>query len=283
MNITELNQIIIRALKEDAARHDITTTALIPPSHSSTASIIFKQDALVCGVNIVKRIFHKVDSRIRIQSHCRDGQKIKKGTLVALLKGKTRALLAGERTALNFLSHLSGIATQTNQFVQKAGRAKTKIMDTRKTTPGLRLVEKYAVVCGGGFNHRYDLSEMILIKDNHREACQPGLSIVEAIRLVRQKTKKRLEIEVDNLNQFQQALSAKPDIILLDNMSCRQMRKAVIAVKTIPQNRRPLLEASGGIKLNNVRAVAQTGVDRISIGSLTHTHKAIDVSMELIS
>ena len=147
----------------------------------------------------------------------------------------------------------------------------------------LMVLEKYAVKCSGGYNHRFDLSEHVLIKDNHRQVCHPELSISQAIRNIRRKTRKKLEIEVDNLNQFKQALTSNPDIILLDNMTCIQMKKAVHLVHTVPRNRRPLLEASGGITLANVLRIAQTGVDRISIGSLTHSHKAVDVSMELIS
>jgi len=282
MKTNDLNKLIAQALREDAANKDITTNSLIPANHISQGVIIVKEDAILCGLDIAKQVFRKMDKKIHFRPLVKDGTKVKRGAKIAELKGKTRTLLTGERVALNFLGYLSGIATHTHQFVAKTRRSKAKILDTRKTTPGLRLLEKYAVKCGGGENHRSDLSELALIKDNHREACQPQLSIPQAIRCIRRKTKKKLEIEVDNLVQFKQALTANPDMILLDNMNCSQMKKAVTITRKILHKGRPLLEASGGITLRNVAAVAQTGVDRISIGSLTHSHKAIDVSLELI-
>lgn len=282
MKTNEINKLIAQALREDAVRKDITTNSLIPANHMSKGFIIAKEDAVICGLDIAKKVFQKLDPRVRFQSSLRDGARVKRNTKIAAVKGKTRALLTGERTALNFLGYLSGIATHTHHFVLKTRRSKAKILDTRKTTPGLRLLEKYAVKCGGGMNHRCDLSEMVLIKDNHREACDPHVSIPQAIRRIRRATRKILEIEVDNLNQFKQALAAGPDIILLDNMTCFQMKKAVAMNTKIPRKKRPLLEASGGITLQNVSAVAKTGVDRISIGALTHSHKAANISMELI-
>ncbi|MCK5014865.1 MAG: carboxylating nicotinate-nucleotide diphosphorylase [Candidatus Omnitrophica bacterium] len=278
-----LNQLIRRALSEDAANNDITTNSLIPKHHVSQATIIIKEDAVVCGLKIVERIFKLLDSRIRFETMHPDGTKVKRNTIVAKLKGKTRAILTGERVALNFLGYLSGIGTDTNKFIAKTRHTKVKILDTRKTTPGLRILEKRAVKCGGGHNHRPDLSELVLIKDNHRGACHPHLSIPEAIKRARRKTKKTIEIEVDTLAQFKEALLAEPDMILLDNMNCAQMKKAVAIVKELPLRRRPILEASGGITLRNVAQVAHTGVDCISIGSLTHSHNGIDVSLEIVN
>jgi len=283
MNAEKINTLICRALSEDAVSKDITTNSLIPAMHISKGVIIVKEDAVLCGLAIAKKVFHKLNKHIRFQTKFKDGAIVKRNTTIAILKGKTRSLLTGERVALNFLSYLCGIATNTHNYVAKTQRQKAKIYDTRKTTPGLRLLEKYAVKCGGGYNHRSDLSEFVLIKDNHRQASQPGLSIPQAIRAIRRKTRKTLEIEVDNLRQFKQALTASPNMILLDNMTCAQMKKAVALARTLPRKKRPLLEASGGITLSNVAQVARTGVDRISIGSLTHSHKAIDISMELIS
>jgi len=281
MNNQKLDVLITQALREDAANKDITTNVLIPSNHVSEAAIIVNQEAVICGLALAKRVFQKLSPQIRFQTTFKDGANIAPGTQIATLKGKTRALLTGERTALNFLGHLCGIATKTYQFVQKTRQSKAQIFDTRKTTPGLRMLEKYAVTCGGGHNHRFDLENFVLIKDNHREACSPHLSIPQAIDRVREKTKKLIEIEVDNLTQFKQALSAHPDIILLDNMSCALMMKAVTMTYTIARNKRPQLEASGGITLSNITAVAKTGIDRISIGSLTHSHNAVDINMEL--
>ena len=283
MNTQDLNKLIRRTLREDAVGKDITTTSLIPSAHTSNGAIVVKENAVLCGLTIVKKVFQRLYKNVRFQTKFKDGMIIKRNTKVAVLKGRTRPLLTGERAALNFLGYLSGMATQTHHYVQKIRRQKAKIYDTRKTTPGLRSLEKYAVKCGGGCNHRSDLNENVFIKDNHREAYRKNLSIPQAIRSIRQKTRKKLEIEVDNLNQFKQALMSRPDIILLDNMTCAQMKKAVELAQTLPNKRRPLLEASGGITLANVLSVAKTGVDRISIGSLTHSRRSINVSMELKS
>lgn len=278
-----LNQLIRRALREDAADNDITTNSLIPKRRISNAAIIVKEDAIVCGLKVAERVFKLLDPRIHFETIHGDGKKVKRNTVVARIKGKTRAILTGERVALNFLGYLSGIGTDTSRFVDKTRGTKVRILDTRKTTPGLRLLEKFAVRCGGGHNHRPDLSELVLIKDNHRDACHPHLSIPEAIKRARHKTKKIIEIEVDNLDQFKKALTANPDMILLDNMTCAQMKKAVAVIRKLPRKKRPILEASGGITLRNVAQVARTGVDCISIGSLTHSHNSIDVSLELFS
>jgi len=282
MKTRELNTLILQALREDTAGRDITTDALIPKTQISKGSIVIKEDSVICGLAIAKKVFQKLNRHIHFQTFFNDGAKVRRNTTIATVKGATRALLTGERTALNFLAYLSGIATKTDQFVQKIRHSKVQILDTRKTTPGLRMLEKYAVRCGGGYNHRSNLSNLVLIKDNHREACHPQISIPQAIDRVRRKTRRKLEIEVDNLIQFKQALTAEPEMILLDNMSCQQMKRAVRLNQKIARKKRPLLEASGEITLRNVAAVAKTGVDRISIGLLTHSHNAINISMELI-
>lgn len=308
MNTDDLDKLITQALDEDAADKDVTTNSLIPAERISTGVIFFKEDAVLCGLDIAKKVFEKIaygdkfqrcsapasrynflrgqklDNHIQFQTFYKEGAAVRRNSKVAAIKGKTRTLLTGERTALNFLGYLSGIATHTRQFVQKVQGTKARIFDTRKTTPGLRWLEKYAVKCAGGCNHRSNLEELVLIKDNHREACRPELSIPQAIQKIRTETKKTIEIEVevDTLVQFKQALTAAPDIILLDNMNCTQMKKAVAMVRKMPFKKRPLLEASGRITPRRVGAVARTGVDRISIGSLTHSHQSIDVSMELI-
>jgi len=280
MNAHTLDRLIHNALKEDAYDRDITSRALLSPKTVSKGYIIVKENAVICGLNIAKKVFKKVGRHIVFRSRLKDGTRVKKNARIATINGPTKDLLAGERTALNFLSHCSGIATTTYRFVLKAGKVKVKVLDTRKTTPGLRELEKYAVRCGRGSNHRMDLSGHAMIKDNHRSAC--AMTIARAVQKVRKKTRKTVEVEVDNLRQFHQALAAWPDIILLDNMSCSQMKKAVAANKELPKSKRPLLEASGGVTLDNIAAVARTGVDRISIGAITQSRSPVNFSMELM-
>lgn len=275
-----IDNLINQALSEDKAFSDITTKSLIAGNKISDAVIICKEDAVICGIDFAKKVFQKLDHSITVRSTVKDGAKVKKNTKILFIKGSTRAILSAERVALNFLTYLSGIATNTNHFVRAANNRKIQILDTRKTTPCLRAIERYAVKIGGGVNHRYDLQEMVLIKDNHREACAPKISITEAIDLCKKKSKGAIEIEVDNQKQFKEALSANPDIILLDNMSIPEMKKAVHLRNT--SKHQPLLEASGGVNLKNISQIAKTGIERISIGALTHTHKSIDMSLELI-
>ena len=207
--------------------------------------------------------------------------KVKKGSTVAVIKGKTRSILTAERTALIFLSFLSGIATQTHQFVEAVKTFSAKILDTRKTTPTLRSLEKYAVKCGGGENHRFNLEDLILIKDNHIAANQSLSAIEKIIQRFRRISKVPIEIEIDRLDQLPPVLKTCPNFILLDNMTTSQMKNAVQIVRASKYKTKPLLEASGGITLKNVYQIAKTGVDRISIGALTHHHCGLDVSMEI--
>ena len=270
---------VLRALREDSSDKDITTRCLVTPQQVSTASIVTREDCVVSGLEVVATIFRRLDSRMKMHYHCHDGEAVKKGVSLMTLAGKTRALLTGERVALNFISYLSGVATFTNRFVDKVRDLPVNIMDTRKTIPGLRSLVKMAVRNGGGVNHRYNLKEMVMIKDNHLLAYESDETIKDAILHVRRQTRKMIVVEVDTLQQFRQALEANPDIILLDNMTIAQMRKAVQLNQKHTQ-KKILLEASGGINLHNVRRIALTGVDRISIGALTHSPKAIDFSME---
>lgn len=269
------------ALKEDHYRQDITSQILISHDHCSQAFILAKEDGVVCGLQFIQETFRRVDNTLHVAAKYRDGMKIKEGTVIAIIRGKTQSLLSAERTALNFLSYLSGIATQTHQYVQAVKPFKAKILDTRKTTPTLRMLEKYAVKCGGGENHRFNLEEMVLIKDNHLAANQNKISLEEVIQKFRKTTKAAIALEIDHLSQLNEALKTPPDFILLDNMPISQLKSAVEIVKHSKLRTKPLLEASGGITLKNVRAVAQTGIDRISIGALTHTHHGLDVSMEI--
>ena len=281
MNAAALNRLISTALREDAAGHDITTRFLIPARHTCRGRIIAKEEAVLCGLDIVRKVFQRLDRTIRFRTAYKDGARVRRNTTVAVIQGKTRALLTGERTALNFLGYLSGIATGARQYVQKVRGTKAVILDTRKTTPGLRAFEKYAVRCGGGVNHRSRLDQLVLMKDNHRAACGRPWDTAEAVERLRERTKQKIEIEVDNLTQFKQALSAFPDMILLDNITNGRMKRAVRLVKGLPRKKRPLLEASGGVTLSNIAGIARTGVDSISVGALTHTHKAVNMSMEL--
>jgi nicotinate-nucleotide pyrophosphorylase (carboxylating) len=277
----DIDRIVRQALREDKTGEDITTNHLINRSEISRAQIVVKEEAVVCGLGVARRVFQMLDKDVKCRLFCKDGQEVKKKTRIMSVNGRTRALLSAERTALNFLGHLSGIATNTRRYVEAVYPYKVKILDTRKTTPGLRVMDKYAVRCGGAFNHRQDLREMFLIKDNHRAACAPQMSIGEMISHLRRATKKPLEVEVDNLQQFREAWEAGADIILLDNMTPAQIKKAVQIREGMQKRPSPLLEASGGITLRNIRRIAQTGVERISVGALTHAHPFINVSMEL--
>lgn len=276
---TALQNIVKQALKEDIASGDRTTNLLIDKNQVSKAFIVTREKAVISGLDVVREVFKILHPAIRIYFHCKNGQSVKPHTKLLSLFGKTQALLTGERVALNFLSHLSGIATLTAQFVKNVP-GHIKILDTRKTTPGLRFLERQAVRSGGGFNHRTNLSDMVLIKDNHKIASKNKMPLSQMVQLAKSRTRKLVEIEVGNLKEFHEALNTKVDIILLDNMAPADIRKAVRSAGAI--NPGPLLEISGRINLKNIRSYAQTGVDRISIGALTHSIKSIDMSLEIL-
>lgn len=273
-----VREIIRIALEEDIGNGDITTSLLIPEDHESRALIIAKGNFVVAGIPFVKEVFAILDEGIRFNVFINDGLKATKGDMIAEVYGKTRTLLSGERVSLNILQRLSGIATLTNMFVERVSGLGAKIADTRKTTPGLRFMEKYAVRIGGGSNHRFGLFDGILIKDNHIEAVG---SITEALRLAREGHHlTKIEVEVENLNDLKEAVEAGADIVMLDNMSIEDMKEAVKIVHSSQKN--IILEASGNITLNNVREIAETGVDLISIGALTHSAAAADISMKIV-
>jgi nicotinate-nucleotide pyrophosphorylase (carboxylating) len=276
----DIASIVKRALKEDIASGDITTDSLIPENQISEGYFLVKENACLCGTDVVQEVFKEINKKIRFRVIHKDGEKVKAGTRVLEIKGPTRSILTGERVALNFFGILSGIATNTCTYVNAVKPYKTKILDTRKTIPGLRLLSKYAVECGGGMNHRLDLSMMAMIKDNHREVCR--MSITEAVNTIRKKHKKLVEVEADDQAHLQEALTAGADIILLDNMSLRDIKKAVKTVHALPRAKRPLLEVSGGVTLKDIKKIAATGVDTISIGRLTHTVNNVDISLELL-
>jgi nicotinate-nucleotide pyrophosphorylase (carboxylating) len=269
-----IDEAIDAALREDVPEGDITSEKIIPASSRSEAYFLAKEDGVLAGLPVVSRVFAKLDRSIIFIERFREGSTFHQSDTLARVKGPTIALLKGERTALNFLQRLCGVATVTRRFVEAVAGTKAKILDTRKTTPGLRLLEKYAVRTAGGTNHRLSLSDMVLIKDNHIR-CVGGIS--EAVRRARAAVRPglRVEVEAADLLQVREALAAGADMILLDNMTVEMMRQAVaLAAGRVP------LEASGNMTLDRVRGVAETGVDFISVGALTHSARAIDISMD---
>ena len=273
-----VREIIRIAIEEDIGNGDITTAFLIPEDSESRALIIAKGNFVVAGIPFVKEVFSFLDREVRFNVFINDGSKVMKGDVIAEVSGRTKVLLSGERVSLNILQRLSGIATITDMFVEKVKGLHAKIVDTRKTTPGLRFMEKYAVRLGGGNNHRFGLFDGILIKDNHIEAVG---SITEALRLASEGHHlAKIEVEVENLNDLKKAVEGGADIVMLDNMSIQDMKEAVNIVRTSKKD--VILEASGNVSLENVREVAETGVDLISIGALTHSATAVDISMKIV-
>ncbi|MBN3038150.1 MAG: carboxylating nicotinate-nucleotide diphosphorylase [Candidatus Omnitrophica bacterium] len=282
----EILHIVKAALKEDIGSCDITTKLTVPSMKKTQATIVAKEEGVVCGLDVARLVFKKVDKNLRFRIQKQDGDKIKANTAFVHLEGAAGSILSAERVALNFLSHLSGIATLTAKYVERVRGYDVKIMDTRKTTPGLRTLEKYAVRCGGGSNHRMGLWDQVLIKDNHLSAFSYQLSAISLKDIIRKIKKKRpkgmkIEIEVKNLREFKETLLTKVDIIMLDNFDIKDIKKAVQIRNQIPDTRcrAVKLEASGGVSLDNVREIAATGVERISVGELTHSVKALDIAL----
>lgn len=269
-----LNDLIEKALKEDVGTGDITTLSTIPADKTITGRFIAKETGILCGVDVVRAVFAFVDPSIVLEFANKDGDKIVKGDVIATVSGLARSILTGERLALNLLQHMSGVATRTFEAVEKVKGTNARIADTRKTTPGLRVLEKYAVKCGGGSNHRFNLADGVLIKDNHIEAAGGITAAVEMARRNIPHTLK-IEVEIETFEQLEEALAAGADIIMLDNMSNEDMKKAVEIVAG-----RAITEASGNMGEKDLRAVAETGVDLISIGALTHSVKALDISLK---
>jgi nicotinate-nucleotide pyrophosphorylase (carboxylating) len=279
INPEKLETIIRHALIEDIGRGDITTQLTIPKDKEIKAKIIAKEDFLLCGVIVAEKVFKTVDPSIKFEQKIREGKQVKAKKTIAVISGKASSILTAERVALNLLSLLSGIATKTREFVREIEPLKTKITDTRKTMPGLRELQKYAVRIGGGHNHRIRLDEMILIKDNHIKATD-GYSKLPSF-----PPGYKIEIETQNLEEFKHALYFKPDIIMLDNMPIDQIKEAIkIRNSTeFKSHHSPTrLEASGGIYLDNIKKYAATGVDIISVGELTDSVKSVDVSLEVV-
>jgi nicotinate-nucleotide pyrophosphorylase (carboxylating) len=266
------------ALEEDVGRGDVTSASIIDETQEAEADIVSRERAVVCGLGLMEAVFTRFDWRTRFRAKVADGDPVAKGTLVASVRGPAQALLAGERTALNFLAHLSGVATLTQAFVAASEGAKVRVADTRKTTPGSRALQKYAVRMGGGANHRSDLASGILIKDNH--VALVG-SVREAVRRARVAAPHvlRVCVEVDDLAQLEEALEAGAEVILLDNFQIREMTEAVKRIRE--RAPKTVVEASGGVSLDRIRDIGKTGVDVISIGALTHSARAIDFSCDI--
>ncbi|ADU25631.1 carboxylating nicotinate-nucleotide diphosphorylase [Ethanoligenens harbinense] len=269
------DEVILRGLKEDINYIDVTTDNLIPEEQQSGAVFLAKEDGVLCGLDVALRTLRLLDAGVTAEVLRKDGDMLQKGEIIARVHGNTRALLKGERTALNLLQHLSGIATATARAVQTVEGTCASVCDTRKTLPGLRVLEKYAVTVGGGKNHRFNLSDAALIKDNHVDAAG-GIGKAVATLRARVGHTVKIEVETRDLKELADALAAGADIIMLDNMSLEDMREAVrVTAGRVP------LEASGGVTQETLRGIAETGVNLISIGALTHSVKALDISMKL--
>jgi len=276
---TQVAEIVDRALAEDSSWGDVTTQAIIPTDSMGKATVVVKADGVLAGGQVAAMVFHRVDPSLRVDIRVEDGGEVRPGDVVVVVEGRTASILVAERVALNFLQRLSGIASLTRFYVEAIEGLNCRIVDTRKTTPGLRMLEKYAVSVGGGHNHRFHLGDGVLVKDNHLAILRSrGMDLKEIVAMAREKAPftLKVEVEVGSVEEAEEAMKAGADIVMLDNMSVESMRRAVDLLKG-----RALLEASGGINLDNVRRVAEVGVDFISVGALTHSAAALDVSLEL--
>ena len=267
----EIIDIIKSALKEDMPKGDVTTDSLIEDGHQSHAKFIAKESGIISGLEVAKEVFKQVGGSYKLEFNFKDGDYINKGDIIGVVDGDTKTILKAERLSLNIMQRMSGIATNTHNFVSEI-ETKTKILDTRKTTPNLRILERQAVRDGGGFNHRYSLSDMVLIKDNHIDAVG---SITKAVSLAKAKTNLTVEVEVETLEQFKEALATGADIIMLDNMTQEMMKEAVELIAGRAQT-----ECSGNITKENIAKILETGVDFVSSGALTHSAPILDISMK---
>lgn len=271
MNWEKFLPLVKMALKEDIGKKDITTDSVIPKQLKAEGKIFAKKEGVLCGLELAELVFKVLDPKIEFKKIKKDGDKLKASDTIALLKGSADKMLQGERISLNFLQRLSGIATLTNRYVTLIKPYKAKILDTRKTTPGLRALEKYAVRTGGGQNHRMGLWDAVLIKDNHINLVGLKTAVTKAGKLY-----KKVEVETESLSQVKEALESGANIIMLDNMDIKTIIKAIKLI-----NKKALIEVSGGVNLDNVRDIAKTGVDWISIGRLTHSPEALDISFDI--
>ena len=273
---TKLNvdNLLLQALAEDISSEDVTTNAVMREAKQGTAQLICKQDGVIAGMDVFKRVFQLLDESVKVTMYCKDGDEVKDKDLLAVVEGDIRAILSGERTALNFLQRMSGIATYTRSVAELLKGTGTKLLDTRKTTPNMRIFEKYAVKIGGGYNHRYNLSDGVLIKDNHIGAAG---GVARAVQMAKEYAPfvRKIEIEVENLEMMQEALDAGADIIMLDNMSPEMMKKAVEMAAG-----RAETECSGNVTRENIKRITDIGVDYVSSGALTHSAPILDVSQK---
>lgn len=265
---------ILSALQEDITSEDVTTNAVMREDKLGRADLICKEDGILCGLSIFQRVFELLDDNVVFETKYQDGDKVKKGDLIGVVKGDIKVLLSGERTALNYLQRMSGIATFTNQFVEELKGYKTKLLDTRKTTPNMRIFEKYAVKVGGGCNHRYNLSDGILLKDNHIGAAG---SVTKAVEMAKEYAPfvRKIEVEVETLDMVDEAIAAGADIIMLDNMDNETMIEAVRRIGNKAQT-----ECSGNVTKERLREIAEIGVDFVSAGALTHSAPILDISLK---
>ena len=273
MNWLTIDNLIIEAIKEDVPQNDITTEFIIGDECNCSIDLIVKENGVIAGLSVFERVF-TILGGVNIEFYNKDGDEVNEGQCIAKLRGKTKHILTGERIALNYLGRMSGIATLTKTYVDKLVGTGVKILDTRKTTPNMRIFEKYAVKIGGGCNHRYNLSDSVLIKENHISAAG---GIKAAVNIIRQNVSfvKKIEVEVESFAQINEALESGADIIMLDNMDVETMKKAVELI-----NKKALIEASGNITIYNILDAASSGVDYISVGALTHSCKVLDLSMK---
>ncbi|EEG72332.1 nicotinate-nucleotide diphosphorylase (carboxylating) [[Clostridium] hylemonae DSM 15053] len=269
-----IDEYILNALKEDITSEDVTTNAVMPAACPGRAELICKEDGLICGLPVFRRVFELLDETALFETECKDGDPVKKGQIIGIVTGDIRAILSGERTALNYLQRMSGIATFTNQLARELEGSGTKLLDTRKTTPNNRAFEKYAVKVGGGCNHRYNLSDGILIKDNHIGAAG---GVAKAVRMAKEYAPfvRKIEVEVENLDMLKEALDAGADIIMLDNMDNETMKQAVAAAAG-----RAETECSGNVTLDRLKEIREIGVDYVSSGALTHSAPIMDISLK---
>ncbi|GAA6375933.1 carboxylating nicotinate-nucleotide diphosphorylase [Firmicutes bacterium i23-0019-B6] len=270
----QVDQLILEALREDISSEDVTTNAVMREAVDGEVDLICKQDGVIAGLDVFKRVFELLDDKVRVEFYCKDGDEVKNKQLMGKVYGDIRVLLSGERVALNYLQRMSGIATYTHSVADLLKGNKTKLLDTRKTTPNMRIFEKYAVRVGGGYNHRYNLSDGVLLKDNHIGAAG---SVTKAVEMAKEYAPfvRKIEIEVENLDMVKEAVEAGADIIMLDNMSTEEMQEAIKII-----DKRAETECSGNVTKENIDRLTALGVDYISSGALTHSAPIMDISLK---
>ena len=271
-----IDEYLMNALKEDITQEDVSTNAVMPEPKQGEVNLICKQDGVICGLEVFERVFKLLDETVVFETELKDGDKVTKGQLMGVVKGDIRALLSGERVALNYLQRMSGIASYTHSVASLLEGSKTKLLDTRKTTPNMRIFEKYAVRVGGGYNHRYNLSDGVLLKDNHIGAAG---SVTKAVQMAKEYAPfvRKIEVEVENLDMVKEAVEAGADIIMLDNMSTEEMQEAIRII-----DGRAETECSGNVTKENISRLTSLGVDYISSGALTHSAPILDISLKYL-